>query len=143
MLEEYPICFGFSNTPLSAAEQPETVTLQLKWFHQYQFAGYYAAKENGFYTEEGLNVILKERNPRKGHVQAVLDGDAAYGTADAGLLLDRVKSKPVVVLKQIFQHSPLVFLSLKTSGITAIKSQITIPRIAGSNYKQYQNYKFQ
>ena len=110
-------CFGFSNAPLSAAEDPETVTLQFKWFHQYQFAGYYAAREKGFYAEEGLNVILKERDPDKGYVQAVLDDDAAYGTGNAGLLLDRNQGKPVVVLKQIFQHSPLVFLSLKSSGI--------------------------
>jgi ABC-type nitrate/sulfonate/bicarbonate transport system substrate-binding protein len=31
------------------------VTLQLKWFHQFQFAGYYAAKEKGFYAAEGIS----------------------------------------------------------------------------------------
>ena len=33
-------------------DQLELVTLQLRWFHQFQFAGYYAAKEKGFYAEE-------------------------------------------------------------------------------------------
>jgi hypothetical protein len=35
----------------------EIVTLQLKWFHQFQFAGYYAAKDKGFYAAEGLDVL--------------------------------------------------------------------------------------
>jgi len=112
------ICLILSSGHIHAFEKMETVAIQLKWFHQFQFAGYYAAIEKGFYAEEGLNVILKERDPDKGYVQAVLNGDTTYGTADAGLLLDRINGKPVVVLKQIFQHSPLVFLSLKTSGIT-------------------------
>jgi len=109
--------FVFSDNPIYAAEKLESVTLQLKWLHQFQFAGYYAAKEKGFYAEEELDVFLKERDPRKGYVQAVLDGKAEYGVADAGLLLDRMLGKPVVLLKQIFQHSPLVYLSLKDSGI--------------------------
>ena len=111
------LSFAFSNSLIYASEKLEPVTLQLKWFHQFQFAGYYAAKEKGFYAEEGLDVVLKERDPRKGYVQAVLDGEAEYGVADAGLLMDRMLGKPVVMLKQIFQHSPLVYLSLKDSGI--------------------------
>jgi len=109
--------FVFSDNPIYAAEKLESVTLQLKWLHQFQFAGYYAAKEKGFYAEEELDVFLKERDPRKGYVQAVLDGKAEYGVADAGLLMDRILGKPVVLLKQIFQHSPLVYVSLKDSGI--------------------------
>ncbi len=42
------------------AEEPtsklDSVTLQLKWKHQFQFAGYYAAKEKGFYKDAGLEV---------------------------------------------------------------------------------------
>jgi len=101
-----------------ATSNPQTVTIQLKWFHQFQFAGYYAALEKGFYAKEGLNVVLKERDPNKGNIQSVLDGDAEYGVADAGLILTRLRGYPVVLLKQIFQHSPLVFLTLKQSGIT-------------------------
>jgi NMT1/THI5 like len=81
-------CFGFSNTPLSAAENPETVTLQLKWFHQYQFAGYYAAKEKGFYTEEGLNVILNEQT--KGEFENGLASYYARKFSQASVSFDRV-----------------------------------------------------
>ena len=110
------LCYVLVTSPCTA-ETHETVTVQLKWFHQFQFAGYYAAKEKGFYAEEGLDVIFKERNPEKDHIQSVLDGDAEYGVADAGLVVERMRGKSVVLLKQIFQHSPLVFISLQESGI--------------------------
>ncbi|HAW79124.1 MAG TPA: hypothetical protein DCX27_05035, partial [Balneola sp.] len=42
----------------SSAQQEETVVLQLKWYHQFQFAGYYAANLKGFYAEEGLHVQI-------------------------------------------------------------------------------------
>ncbi len=38
----------------------EKVSLQLSWYHQFQFAGYYMAKEKGFYDEVGLDVEIKE-----------------------------------------------------------------------------------
>jgi len=107
----------FISSPLFAFDTNDTVSIQLKWFHQFQFAGYYAAIEKGFYAQEGLHVILKEINRQKNHVQSVVDGDAEYGVADAGLILDRMLGKPVVLLKQIFQHSPMVFASLKSSDI--------------------------
>jgi polar amino acid transport system substrate-binding protein len=113
------LLFVFSNSLTYASTKEETITIQLKWSHQFQFAGYYAAKKKGFYADDGLHVIFKERDPNKGPVQSVLDGEAEYGVADAGLLLDRLTGKPVVLLTQIFQHSPLVFLSLKYSGITS------------------------
>lgn len=93
------------------------IKIIFKWFHQFQFAGYYAALEKGFYAQEGLDVELLERNKEKGYVESVLDGDADYGVADAGLLPYRLEGKPVVLVAQIFQHSPLVFLAKSSSGI--------------------------
>ena len=95
----------------------DKVTLQLKWFHQFQFAGYYAAKEKGFYAAEGLDVVFRQRDIKTSYIDDVLEGKAQYGTADAGLLFSRMQGKPVVVLAQIFQHSPLVLLTLKESGL--------------------------
>ena len=45
---------------LAPAWALETVTLQLKWSHAFQFAGYYAAVEKGYYREAGLDVRLRE-----------------------------------------------------------------------------------
>ena len=95
----------------------DKVTLQLKWFHQFQFAGYYAALEKGFYAAEGLDVVFRQRDIKTSYIDDVLDGKAVYGTSDAGLLFSRLQGKPVVVLAQIFQHSPLVLLTLKESGL--------------------------
>ncbi len=104
--------------PFTVAQaQTETVHLQLKWKHLFQFAGYYAAVEKGYYAEEKLNVLIRDREPHRSHVQAVLDGDAQYGVGDAGLLLERMKGQPVVLLKQIFQHSPLVFITHQDAGL--------------------------
>jgi len=95
----------------------DKVVIQLKWYHQFQFAGYYAAKEKGFYADEGLEVALRQRVPESNHIDAVLQGRAHYGVADAGLLIERQQGKPVVLLAQIFQHSPLVFVTREDSGI--------------------------
>ena len=99
------------------AAEPETVTIQFKWLHQFQFAGYYAALEKGFYAEEGLNVVLRERDPKLDYVEEVVTANAQYGVADSGLLLSRIQGKPVVLLAQVFQHSPLVFITLQKSGL--------------------------
>ena len=102
--------------PVSASGA-DRITIQLKWFHQFQFAGYYAAKEKGFYAEEGLDVVFRQRDTQTSYIEDVLDGKAQYGISDAGLLLSRLQGKPVVVLSQIFQHSPMVLLTLKESGL--------------------------
>jgi two-component system sensor histidine kinase EvgS len=111
------LCIALLNNPILAADKAETVTIQLKWLHQFQFAGYYAAIEKGFYAEEGLDVTLQQRSMETGHIDDVLEGRAEYGAANAGLLLSRLEGKPVVVLVQIFQYSPMVLLTLKESGL--------------------------
>tara|TARA_R110002049_G_scaffold144478_3_gene306744 strand:+ start:8907 stop:10832 length:1926 start_codon:yes stop_codon:yes gene_type:complete len=106
----------FSNNVL--AEEPlEKVRLQLKWFSSFQFAGYYMALEKGYYAQSGLDVEIIERNPAKNNILQVVDGEAEYGVADSAVLLYRAKGKPVKILASIFQHSPLVFISKKESGI--------------------------
>ena len=95
----------------------EKVVLQLKWLHQFQFAGYYAAKEKGFYDELGLDVEIRERDRSKNNIEQVINGEAEYGIADSVLLLYRSKKEPLVIVTPIFQHSPGVILTLKSSGI--------------------------
>ncbi|MCA9433817.1 MAG: ABC transporter substrate-binding protein, partial [Candidatus Omnitrophica bacterium] len=68
-----------SGTGWSQPDRPESIRIQLKWKHQFQFAGYYAAIEKGFYTEEGLEVVLIEREPGTDYVKSVLSGHADYG----------------------------------------------------------------
>ncbi|MCB1954026.1 MAG: ABC transporter substrate-binding protein [Rhodocyclaceae bacterium] len=95
----------------------EKVTLQLKWFHQFQFAGYYAAKAQGYYADEGLEVDIRPLDPNRTVVHSVVSGDAEYGIGDSGIVADYAKGAPIVALAAIFQHDPLVFISLQSSGI--------------------------
>lgn len=97
----------------------EKVTLQLKWFHQFQFAGYYAAKEKGFYKDVGLDVDIKQRDLKYNNVEEVIKGKAQYGVADSILILYKAKGEPVVIVSPIFQHSPSALISLKSSGINS------------------------
>ena len=97
----------------------EKITLQLKWFHQFQFAGYYAAKEKGFYDDVGLDVEIKQRDIKFNNIQQVIDGEAQYGVADSVLLLFKAKKEPVVIVSPILQHSPSVLMALKNSGINS------------------------
>ena len=88
----------------------EQVTLQLKWQHQFQFAGYYAAISQGFYRDAGLDVSLREAQPYEDPAQYVLEGNAQFGVGTSELLLLHHFHQPVVVLAVIFQHSPLALI---------------------------------
>lgn len=99
----------------------EEVTLQLRWLHQFQFAGYYMAKEKGYYRDAGLDVTIQEANDVHPHpVDEVVSGRAQYGIGNSGLLDERSNGKPVVVLAALFQSSPNVWILRKDSGITTI-----------------------
>jgi diguanylate cyclase (GGDEF)-like protein/PAS domain S-box-containing protein len=97
----------------------EKVTLQLKWFHQFQFAGYYVAKEKGYYDEAGLDVEIKQRDLKYNNIQQVIDNEAQYGVGDSALLLNKIKNEPIVIVSAIFQHSPNVLVTLKSSEINS------------------------
>ncbi|MGR9117606.1 MAG: ABC transporter substrate-binding protein, partial [Gammaproteobacteria bacterium] len=98
-------------------KQLESVKLQLKWFHQFQFAGYYAAKELGFYTEEGLDVEILERSPGKVVLEQVIADEVEFGIGDSGIIAAYANGAPIAALAAIFQHSPLVLISKRSSGI--------------------------
>ncbi len=108
----------FIGTGFLWAEQgTETVTLQLKWKHQFQFAGYYAAQQLGYYQAEGFDVKFREITPGRSVFDEVIDGTATFGIADASIVLQRLNGRPVVILTTVFQHSPLVFLTRSEDDI--------------------------
>jgi PAS domain S-box-containing protein len=96
----------------------EKVRLQLKWYHQFQFAGYYAAQAKGFYHDEGLDVELIEGSKDISPYKVVLDQKADFGVQDGGdLVYRRLNGEPLIAVATIFQHSPQVLLSKKSCGI--------------------------
>lgn len=103
-------------TPPAFAEASK-VNLQLKWHHQFQFAGYYAAQAKGFYKDAGLDVNIIEGGPGKPALDAVLNGSVQYGISDADVLMAHMHGKPVVAMAAIFQHSPFIIISREDSNI--------------------------
>ncbi|MBL7646237.1 MAG: ABC transporter substrate-binding protein [Candidatus Hydrogenedentes bacterium] len=98
---------------------PVRVRLQLKWSHQFQFAGFYAAVEKGFYRESGLEVELEEGQSGTDFIERVVSGAADFGVELPDLLLRRNAGAPVVVLAAIYQHSPYVVASLEGTPIAS------------------------
>lgn len=100
-----------SNFLFGINAQKDTVKIQLKWFHQFQFAGYYAAINQGYYNEQGLYVELLEGFQGVDISNEVLTGNADIGVHSSSIILEKSKGNPVVVLSAIFQHSPIVLIS--------------------------------
>ncbi|MBB5021248.1 GGDEF domain-containing protein [Desulfurispira natronophila] len=102
---------------LPASHARDSVTLQLSWYHQFQFAGYYAALEKGFYQEEGLDVTIREGGGAIQAVQAVLERNADFGVHSADLLIKASKGEPLVALAPVFQQSAYVLIVESSSPI--------------------------
>jgi NitT/TauT family transport system substrate-binding protein len=99
--------------------EPDKVTLQLKWVTQAQFAGYYAALEQGFYTDENLEVTIRPGGPDIVPEQVVAGKQAEFGLDWlASLLAVREQGTPLVNIAQVFTFAGMRELSWKDSGIT-------------------------
>ncbi|MFH1914447.1 MAG: ABC transporter substrate-binding protein [Pseudomonadota bacterium] len=97
-------------TPAPARAGARPVTLQLKWSHQFQFAGYYAAQDKGFYRDEGLTVRFREHRPGITVETEVAAGRADFGVSSAEALIHHQQGAPIVVLAAVFQHAANVLL---------------------------------
>lgn len=99
----------------------KNISLQLQWKYQFQFAGYIMAKEKGYYRDVGLDVSLKEWQVGINIVDEVINGNANYAISRSSSLIDIANGKKIIYLATIFQSTPLVLLTDKSSGIKSIK----------------------
>ena len=106
------------------SKELEKVSLQLQWLPQFEFAGYFIAKEKGFYANVGLDVEFKDYKNCIIPVDEVLSGRANYAIAGTSLILEKTKGSDVKLLASIFQSSPLVLLARKDSNITNVQDFI-------------------
>lgn len=96
----------------------EKMRLQLRWLHQFQFAGYYMALEKGFYAQAGLEVEILPGGPGTPKpIDLLLEGDADFAIANSGLVIARMQGQPVVALAAIMQSSPIVWIVRADSDI--------------------------
>ena len=89
----------------------EKVSLQLHWKYQFEFAGFIAAKEKGFYKDAGLDVELREYADGIDIENDVLCGKATYGIYNSLVLLEYLRGEPVTLLSSYFKRAALVLVA--------------------------------
>ena len=95
----------------------EKITLYLDWLNQFQFAGYYVAKEKGYYNNFGLDVNIKEFSYNSNVLKEIMNNEATYGVGKSSLIIDKFNNNDIILLSAIFQKSPMVLISLADSNI--------------------------
>ncbi len=107
-------------TPTAEAPRELTqVKLQLQWVTQSQFAGYYAAVDQGFYEDEGLDVTILTGAVDIVPQQVVASGQAEFGLAWVPkALVSREEGAPLINIAQVFQRSGTLEVSWQDSNIT-------------------------
>lgn len=95
------------------AKTLEKVSLQLQWKHQFEYAGFYAAIEKGFYKDEGLEVELKEIHNGMDPIEEILLKRADYALVNTNIIKYYAEDKPIVMVANFFKHSALVLISQK------------------------------
>ena len=102
----------------ASCDEPDSISLQLQWFTQAQFAGYYAAIDQGYYADQCLEVEIKE-----GAVEIVPQSELANGNADFAIawvpkaLQTREAGADIVNIAQVFERSGTLQVSFADSGI--------------------------
>ncbi|MCX5677567.1 MAG: ABC transporter substrate-binding protein [Candidatus Omnitrophica bacterium] len=98
--------------------KPQKVTFITHWSPQAQFAGYYVAKEKGFYKERGIDVEILSSGPSISASQALADGKADFAVLWLSQALqNRSKGVKLINIGQIMPRSGLMFVARKSAGI--------------------------
>ena len=134
-------CGGDDDGGGEASDELTPVTLQSKWVVQAQFAGYYAAKAQGFYEDEGLDVTIRPGGPDIVPEQVVLGGQAEFGInwLDS-TLATRDKGQNIVNIAQVFTRSGMTEVTWKDSGldqITDLKGKKVGVWLGGNEHKLF------
>jgi NitT/TauT family transport system substrate-binding protein len=108
----------FACEPQQAKRTPDEVTLQLKWVHLPQFAGFYMAQEKGYYAQENIKVTFLEGGQGINNVLNVTSGKADFGVlSPEDILMKRSQGESLTSLAAIYRRSAVVFVAMGDSGI--------------------------
>jgi len=98
--------------------QETTVTVQLKWVHLPQFAGFYMAQEKGYYANDNIKVTFLEAGPGINTALNVTSGKADFGVlSPEDILMKRSQGESLTSLATIYRRSAVVFVAMANSGI--------------------------
>ncbi|MDP2141059.1 MAG: EAL domain-containing protein [Gammaproteobacteria bacterium] len=134
---------GVCLTPSTFAQNDDRFVLQLKWEHEFQFAGYYAALWQGFYAEQGLDVEIRSGMTPDGRFlapdQQLLQGNADFGIGGIDALVGRGNGHRFIVLSPVFQRSPVAVFTLDSVPIDSLErlSRLRIAAVT-DDYMQVQ-----
>ncbi|SDP33214.1 NitT/TauT family transport system substrate-binding protein [Phyllobacterium sp. YR620] len=120
MKKTLALSLGLAMTLMASSSlAADKLVLQLKWVTQGQFAGYYVAKDKGFYEEAGLDVEIKPGGPDVAPPQVIAGGGADV-VVDwmPSALATREKGLPLVNIAQPFKRSGMMLTCRKETGIT-------------------------
>ena len=105
----------------TGAGPKDKVTVQLKWVTQAQFAGFYAAADQGYYDDVNLDVTIKPGGPNITPEQVVASGAAEFGLDWLpSLLSSREQGSDLVNIAQLYARSGMTEVTWKDSGIDSI-----------------------
>ncbi|WP_372742360.1 diguanylate cyclase [Neptunomonas sp.] len=93
------------------AKEVQPVSLQLLWKNQFQFAGYYIAKEKGFYAEEQLEVDIREYKQDTDIVGSIINHQADFAVGRSSILVSKGNGAPITALFATFQKSPFMLIT--------------------------------
>jgi len=132
------VLFTVTSLSLFAADIP--VKLRLQWKHQFEFAGFYAAKEQGYYADLGLDVELLEYENGLRIVDEVSAGGVEFGIWGSGLIERAMLGDDIVLLANYFKRSPLALaVSPEISFPSELEGKtlmVSESDIASANYLQ-------
>ena len=119
----------------------QPATLQLKWVTQAQFAGYYAALDQGYYEDEGIDLTIKPGGPDIVPEQVVLGGQAEFGLNWLdNTLATRDQGGEIVNIAQVFARSGMTEVTWADSGlddITALEGKKVGVWLGGNEHKLF------
>ncbi len=101
----------------SSSTKLDTVGLQLSYFHQFQFAGFYAAQAKGFYKDLGLYVKIYEKKENTNVTLDVVLQKSNFGIAKEFIIQQNLAGIKISLLKAIYQHTPYAIITLKKNNI--------------------------
>ena len=134
---------GDASGDTGSAEPAELqpATLQLKWVTQAQFAGYYAALDQGYYEDEGIDLTIKPGGPDIVPEQVVLGGQAEFGLNWLdNTLATRDQGGEIVNIAQVFARSGMTEVTWADSGlddITALEGKKVGVWLGGNEHKLF------